>query len=245
MMGGFILISLIGYFTKSSVNPVTGEKQRVDLTPEQEIAMGQQSAPEMAAQFGGLYPDDNLQLKIKAIGRQIVQNSDAARSPYQFNFHVLADEQTVNAFALPGGPIFITKALLNELKSDDEIASVLGHEIGHVVNRHSAEQLAQQGLLNGIIQGIAMGSQDMTGAQVASIVGQMVNMKYGREDELESDAYGVRYADEAGYDPEAAIAVMEVLAKASGGRRQNEFMSTHPSPENRITKLKEEIAKLE
>jgi predicted Zn-dependent protease len=244
IMVGFALFSVISYYTKSSVNPVTGEVQRVDLTPEQEIAMGLQSAPQMAAEFGGLYPDENVQLKIRAIGSRLVNSTEAKKSPYQFNFHVLADDQTINAFALPGGQIFITMALLSQLKSDDEIASVLGHEIGHVINRHSAEHMAKQGLLNGIIQGVAMGSGDMSSAQIASMVGNMVSMKHGRDDELESDAYGVRYSFQAGYNPEASLVVMDILAKASSGHRQNEFMSTHPSPENRIIKLKEEIAKL-
>lgn len=229
---------------KSSVNPVTGETQRVDLTPEQEIAMGLQSAPQMAAEFGGLYPDNNVQLKVRALGQKLVTLTEAAKSPYQFNFHVLADDRTVNAFALPGGQIFITMALLSRLESEDQLAAVLGHEMGHVINRHSAEHMAQQGLLNGIMQGVTMGSGDMSTAQIASMVGNIIGMKYGREDELESDKYGVRYAYEAGYDPAAAIRVMEILEEASGGSQRDEFMSTHPSPANRIDKIKEEITKL-
>jgi predicted Zn-dependent protease len=236
-------ISVITYFMKTQKNPVTGESQRVSLSPEEEVAMGLQSAPQMAAEFGGLYPDENVQLKVRTVGQKLVNSTEAGRSPYRFNFHVLRDPQTVNAFALPGGQIFITIALLKRLETEDQLAGVLGHEIGHVINRHSAEHMAQQGLINGIISGVAMGG-DMSTAQIAQYVGSMMSMKYGREDELESDEYGIRYMYETGYDPQAMIGVMEILAAASGGSQRPEFTSTHPSPENRIIKIKEAIAKL-
>jgi predicted Zn-dependent protease len=244
IMLGFIAFSVIKYYTNTQRNPVTGEKQRVSLTPEQEIAMGLQSAPEMAAQFGGVYPDENVQLRVRAIGQKLLRSTEAGKSQYEFSFTVLSDQQTVNAFALPGGPIFITMALLNQLKNDDEVSGVLGHEIGHVINRHSAEHIAKQGLIGGIVNGVVMGSGNMSTAQVAQYVGQMVNLKYGRDDELESDKFGVKYMYQSGYKPEAMITVMEVLQAAGGGKKQSEFMSSHPSPENRIAKIKEEIAKL-
>ncbi len=244
VMIGFILFSVVSYYMKTQKNPVTGESQRVSLTPDQEVAMGLQSAPQMAAEFGGLYDNENVQKEIRQIGQHIVASTQAANSPYRFNFYVLADERTINAFALPGGQIFITAAMLSKLKSKDEVASVLGHEIGHVINRHSAEQMAKQGLLNGIVQGVAMGAGNMSGAQVAQYVGQMINMKYGRDDELESDNYGLRYCHQAGYDPRASLRVMEVLAEASGGKDRSDFNSTHPSPANRIDKINEELKKL-
>lgn len=244
IMLGFIAFSVFKYYSSNQVNPVTGEKQRVSLTPEQEVAMGLQSAPEMAAQFGGVYPDETVQLRVKSIGQKLLRSTEAGKSPYQFNFYALADQQTINAFALPGGQIFITMALLSQLKSDDEVAGVLGHEIGHVIHRHSAEHMAKSGLMGGIVNGVMMGSGNMGATQITQYVTQMLNMKYGRDDELESDKYGLRYMYQSGYKPEALIRVMEVLAASSGGRKQNEFMSTHPSPENRIQKIKEEIAKL-
>ena len=248
LMLGIIGFSVIKYFLTSSINPVTGEKQHVSMSPEQEIAMGLQSAPQMAAEFGGLYGDPKVQNAIKAIGNKLVQSTQASQSPYQFDFHVLADPQTVNAFALPGGQIFITIALLKRLESNDQIAGVLGHEIGHVINRHSAEHISKQGLLQGIVQGVVVGASDGSGgmgtAQIAQYVGSMINMKFGRDDELESDKYGIHYMYEAGYQPKQMIRVMEILHEASGGQRQNEFASSHPSSENRIIKIKEEIAKM-
>lgn len=253
---GLALFSVFKYYTSSSVNPVTGEKQRVNLTPEQEIAMGLQSAPQMAAEFGGLYPDQKVQNWVKAIGQKLVNSSQAKNAPYQFDFHVLADQNTVNAFALPGGQIFITVALLSRLDRQDQrifesqLAGILGHEIGHVINRHSAEHIAQSEFASGLVNAVVVGTSDpygaggMSGAQIAQMVSNMVTMKHGRDDELESDEYGVHYLHAAGYDPIHLIRVMEILKEASGGGERDEFTSTHPSPENRIAKIKEHIEKL-
>ena len=237
------LFAIISYFGTSSENPLTGEKQRVALTPEQEIALGYKSAPEMAAQMGGVSRNAQAVALVQRVGDLLVKQSVAAKSPYRFSFHVLADPKTVNAFALPGGPIFITEGLLRQLKSEAELAGVLGHEIGHVIARHSSERLAKQQLTQGLIGALVVGSGDYTTAQIGQMVGSMINMKYGREDELESDSLGIRIMAEAGYGPRGMVRVMEVLAKASGGSRQPEFVSTHPAPENRSERIKQEIAK--
>jgi predicted Zn-dependent protease len=237
------LIALISYFGNTSVNPVTGEKQRVAMTPEQEVAIGLKAAPQMAAQMGGLSQNPKARDLVQRAGARLVRESFAAKSVYKFSFHVLADRRTVNAFALPGGPIFITEGLLGRLRTEGELAGVLGHEIGHVIARHASERLAKQQLTQGLISAVVVGSGDYTSAQIAQMAGSMINMKYGRDDELESDALGVRIAFEAGYDPRAMAGVMEVLAKASGGSQQPEFASTHPAPENRQARIREEIAK--
>jgi predicted Zn-dependent protease len=240
------LIALVvgsSYFLQSSENPITGETQRVALSPEQEIALGLNSAPQMAAQFGGISRDERSVRLVKSIGNKLVADSIAAKSPYRFSFTVLADPRTVNAFALPGGPIFITEGLLRLLRSEAEVAGVLGHEIGHVLARHSAEHLAKQQLTQGLIGAVIVGSGDYSAGQMAQVVGSLVNMKYGREDELEADTLGVRIMAEGGYDPRALLRVMEVLAKASGGARQPEFLSTHPDPGNRRERIEAEIAK--
>lgn len=237
------LFSIVTYFSQTSENPVTGEKQRIALTPQQEIAMGMQAAPQMAAQFGGLSNRADAAALVKQVGRTIVEHPLAAKSPYRFDFHLLADPRTVNAFALPGGQIFITEGLLRLLRTEGELAGVLAHEAGHVLGRHSAEQLAKQQLTQGLMSAVVVGSGDYTSAQLAQVVGSLINMRYGREDELEADALGVRFMSEAGYDPRALIRVMEVLAKASAAGRQPEFLSTHPHPENRVEQIKQQIAK--
>jgi predicted Zn-dependent protease len=237
------LFAVISYFSNTTTNPLTGETQRVAMTPEQEVAVGLRAAPQMAAQMGGLSQNEKTRAAVERVGARLVRESFAAKSPYKFSFHVLADRRTVNAFALPGGPIFITEGLLGRLRTEGELAGVLGHEIGHVIARHSSERLAKQQLTQGLISAVVVGSGDYTSAQIAQVAGSMINMKYGRDDELESDALGVRIAFEAGYDPRAMAGVMEVLAKASGGSQQPEFASTHPAPENRQARIKEEIAK--
>jgi predicted Zn-dependent protease len=139
--------------------------------------------------------------------------------------------------------VFITEGLLRRLETEAELAGVLGHEIGHVIARHSSERLAKQQLTQGLLGALVVGSGDYSTAQIGQIVGSMINMSYGRDDELEADALGIRIMAEGRYDPRALIRVMEVLAKASGGSRQPEFFSTHPAPENRSTRIKEAIAK--
>ncbi|MGV3614585.1 MAG: M48 family metalloprotease [Fimbriimonas sp.] len=241
------LVSFFSYFRLSQTNPVTGEKQRVDVSPQQEVALGLQAAPEMAQQFGGLDPEPKAQRLVDEVGQEVVQNSDASKSPYQFEFHALADGRTVNAFALPGGQIFITRALLQRLKTRGQLAGVLGHEVAHVVGRHGAEHIAKQRLTSGLTGAAVIAATDPNdprtykNAAIAAMVGQLVNMKYGREDELESDSLGVRFMAQAGYDPRAMIGVMEILAKAGGGGGGAEFFKTHPNPENRVAKIKDAI----
>jgi predicted Zn-dependent protease len=241
--GVIALVALVTYFGSSSENPITGETQRVAMSPEQEIALGYKSAPQMAAQMGGISQNEKARALVRQVGEKLVAASVAAKSPYKFSFHVLADARTVNAFALPGGPVFITEGLLRQLKTEAELAGVLGHEIGHVIARHSSERLAKQQLTQGLLGALVVGSGDYTTAQIGQVVGSMINMSYGRDDELESDALGVRIMAEGGYDPRALMRVMEVLAKASGGSRQPEFVSTHPAPENRSARIKAEIDK--
>ncbi|OKL39572.1 M48 family metalloprotease [Pontibacter flavimaris] len=241
-------VSLVTYWCSSETNEFTGEEQRVDMTVEQEIALGLQAAPQMAEQYGGLHPDQEAAREVKAIGQKLVQNTRARDTPYQFDFHLLADEQTVNAFALPGGQIFITAGLLRRLESEGQLAGVLSHEIGHVVARHSAQQLAKAKLTQGLTGAAAIAMYDpdnpasRSGAAVAAMIGQVVNMSYGREDELESDALAVQLTGAAGYDPRAMKRVMEILEEASGGASGGpEFMQTHPNPGNRMARIEEAI----
>jgi predicted Zn-dependent protease len=241
-------ISVIGYLSQTQVNPVTGEKQRVSLSAEQEIALGLQAAPEMAQQFGGV--DRMNEPLVEQVGQKIVAASDAKGSPYveHFDFHALTDSQTVNAFALPGGQIFITKALLSRMTTEGQLAGVLGHEIAHVILRHSAERIAKQQLTEGLTGAAVLATYDPSNpdsrnsAAVAQVIGGLINMKYGREDELESDKYGVKFMAQAGYDPRSMIDVMKILAEAGGGGGGgSEFFQTHPNPENRIAKIEAAI----
>jgi predicted Zn-dependent protease len=241
-------IALFGYFGNSVFNPITEEKQHVaGITPEQEVALGLQAAPEMAQQFGGLDPDPQAQARIDQIGEQLVSRSAAGQSPYRFEFHVLDDPETINAFALPGGQVFITEGLLRRLKTEGQVAGVLGHEIAHVVARHGAEHIAKQQLTQGLTGAAVLATYDPSdpssqgSAAVAALIGQLVTMRFGRADELESDRLGVRFSSEAGYDPRSLIALMKILEESSQGNRPPEFFSTHPNPENRIQQIQAAI----
>ena len=241
------IMSLVSYFGSRQDNAVTGETQYIGITVDQEIALGLQAAPQMAAEFGGEDPDQNAQALVDEIGNSIVQASAASQTPYEYEFHLLEDEQTINAFALPGGQIFITRALFDRLQTEGELAGVLGHEIGHVVARHSAEHIAKAQLTEGLTGAAVIATYDPDNpasantAQIAMLIGQMINMKFGREDELESDFLGVCFINDAGYNPEELIRVMQVLAEASQGNAPPEFFSTHPNPERRIERIQEAI----
>lgn len=235
--------SLFKYYTNTQVNEITGEKQHVSISPEQEVAIGLQSRPQMMQQHGGLHPDQRAQQHVDGVGARLVNNSIARRSGYEYDFHLLADTRAINAFALPGGQVFITAALYSQLEDEDQLAGVIGHEIGHVIHRHGAERMAKMDLTSGLTGAAVLASGDYGTAQAAQMIGNLVNMKYGRDQELESDDFGVRLMVEAGYNPEALIGVMDILEKASGGNRQPEFQSSHPSPENRREMIREAIDK--
>ena len=211
--------------------------------------MGLASAPQMARQYGGISPDAQACNNVRRVGQKIVAGTDAQSTPYKFDFHLLADHEVVNAFALPGGQVFITEALYRMLTGEDELAGVLGHEIGHIVGRHSSEQIAKSNLFNGMTNAVvtsAAGDQyGYEAARAAQMVNHLVTLKFGRGDEIEADKLGVRFLLQCGYDPEAMIRVMEVLKKVAGSTgRQPDMLSTHPAPENRIGIIRDEIARI-
>jgi predicted Zn-dependent protease len=201
----------------------------------------------MAAEFDGQDANQNDQATVDQIGNEIVQSSVAARTPYEYEFHLLADRETINAFALPGGQIFITRALYDKFQTVGQLAGVLGHEIAHVVARHSAEHIAKAKLTEGLTGAAVIATYDPNNpasagsAQVAMLIGQLVNLKFGRDDELESDFLGVCFMSQSGYDPNEMIEVMQILASSSQGDRPPEFFSTHPNPESRVARIQEAI----
>jgi len=240
-------VSLISYFGSRQTNTVTGETQYIDITPDQEIALGLQAIPDMEAQFNGEDPSQADQATVDSIGNSIVASSPASQTPYQFDFHLLADDQTVNAFALPGGQVFITRALFDQLQTEGELAGVLGHEIGHVVARHSAEQIAKAQLTEGLTGAAVIATYDPNNpssagsAQVAALIGQLVTLKFSRDDELEADGLGVCFMNDAGYDPNEMVSVQQILASLSQGNDPPEYLSTHPNPGNRIQRIQQTI----
>jgi len=242
----FALFGFISYYGNVDENPVTGEMQRIRLSPRQEIALGLQAREQMAARHGGLYPDNGLQNYIDEVGQRVVVQSGAREAPYKFEFHLLRDPQTVNAFALPGGQIFITAAMLDRLNTEAQLAGLLGHEVGHVVGRHGAEHLAKQQLGAILVTAVDIAATDESGGGrqatvLAQAINQMIGLKYGRDDELESDRLGLEFMVNAGYDPEGIVELMQILEAASGDNKPPEFLSTHPNPGNRVNQLQQLI----
>ena len=248
---GMAALAIITFLGSKTINPITGEEQYITVTREQEIALGLQSAPEMVRLHGGLEADPEAQALVDRIGQRLVENSAARRGNYPYEFHLLADDQKVNAFALPGGQVFITDALFRQLENEDQVAGVLAHEIGHVIARHGAQRIAQQELTSGLSGAVVLATYDpgnprsMATAQVAMLIGNLVTMKYGRGDELESDYLGVCLMHQAGYDEGQMLEVMRILDEASKGMRPPEFFSTHPNPENRIGEIRAAIANVD
>ncbi len=245
------IIGVITYMTHTETNPVTGEKQHVGMNVDQEKALGLQAAPEMAQEMGGVLPDDDPEQKlVQSMGEKLVATSDAGKSPYadNFHFHVLADPKTVNAFSLPGGQVFITHALLVQLQNEAQLAGVLGHEIGHVIARHAAVQMAQGKLGQSLVTAVAVGASDdqrrgQTAAIAAMMANQMLQLHYSRGDELQADSLGLKYMQQAGYTPEAMLGVMEILKNVAGGGRGPSILQTHPDPDARIAAIKDYLQK--
>ena len=152
------------------------------------------------------------------------------------HFRAAADNQWTIILTL-----FITAALFSRLENEDQLAGIIGHEIGHVIERHGAERMAKIELTQGLTGAAVIASGDYSTAQAAQMIGNLINMKFGRDQELECDDWGVRMMIEAGYDPREMINVMRILKESAGGRQQPEFFSTHPDPDNRAERILEAI----
>jgi len=230
LIGGFV-----SYYMASQKNPITGETQHIKISPEQEVRLGLTAAPEMAAQMGGEVPyGERHEDEVVAMGQKLI--AGLPQNPYQFQFHLLRDGQTVNAFALPGGQVFITAGLLRRLETEAQLAGVIGHEIGHVIERHGAQQMATADFYNSIVSATGVASGDQRAAALAQYVTQIRQLKYSRGDELEADQWGLKLMANAGYDPREMLKVMAILKSVSGSSG-SEMMSTHPLPESRIEKI--------
>ncbi len=235
-------IAVVSYFSSTQYNQYVHRKQHVSISPDQEIQLGLSSAPEMASEMHTreIPPPNPQAVLVQRVGQRLSAGPEPGRSPYvgHFQYHLLGDQQVVNAFALPGGQIFITKALLDRLANEDQLAGVLGHETGHVLARHSAEQMAKSQLGRQLVTATAVGSSHISQSAAAALANQMLQLHFSREDESEADAMGIRLMAEAGYNPTGMLDVMKVLQKVSAGGSTPEFLQTHPNPENRLERIR-------
>ncbi|REJ74193.1 MAG: peptidase M48 [Acidobacteria bacterium] len=234
------------FLTSCSVNPATGERELSLVSEAQEIAIGRQNDEAIVAQYG-LYPDEEWQRYIQDLGSRLAAASERPDLPWTFR---VLDDPLVNAFALPGGFIYITRGILAHLNSEAELVGVLGHEIGHVTARHGASQmskamLAQLGLGVGAILAPEE-AQSYGGLAVAAT--QLLFLKYGRDDERQADALGVRYSLREGFDARELVGVFETLGRvsaASGRSGLPGWASTHPSSEDRTERIQALVARSE
>jgi predicted Zn-dependent protease len=232
---------LIGCVQLSAVscatNPATGEKMLSLVSESQEIQMGQQFSRQVEASLP-LLDDPGLQGYVESVGLALAAVSERPRIPWSFK---VVDDPVVNAFALPGGPVYLTRGILAYFSSEAEMAAVLGHEIGHITARHSVEQISRQQLAGlGLAVGSALNRDVARYSGLASQGLQVLFLSYGRGDEHESDMLGIRYAGRGGYDVRESVTMHEKLdriASMSPEEGVPSWLSTHPSSADRIDRL--------
>ncbi len=226
-----------------STNPATGKSQ-LSFSREKEIAIGADAAPEFEKQFGGEVANEDLQAYVRSIGAKVsAKNVTEEEWPYEYT---VLNSDIPNAFALPGGKIYITAGLMRAMTNERQLAGVLGHETGHVDARHSMDQIQQQMIAGGLasIVGYAIGGDAGAVAEMATKVAtKMATLKYSRDDEKESDMLGIHYMTMAGYNPWGMVELLQVLDSfsESKGGAFTEMMQTHPLTANRIADAEEII----
>ena len=236
-------VIMIGILAGSCAkNPVTGKSELMLMSKEQEIAMGQQSDPEIVA-FFGLYEDEELQRFINEKGKEMAAVSHRQELPYEFK---IVDSPVVNAFAVPGGFVYFTRGIMAHFNNEAEFAGVLGHEIGHITARHSAKQYSRAMLGQiGLVAGAVISPEFAQFADVAQTGLQLLFLKFGRDAESQSDKLGVEYSTKIGYDAAEMADFFSTLDRlgGQGGEEVPTFLSTHPDPadrERKVAKLAED-----
>lgn len=243
-----LFFTLVAASVGCSTNPVTGQQEFVLMSEKQELAVGRRANEEILKQYQ-IYPDRRLQLYVTKVGQRLAGKSHRANLAYYFN---IVDSMDINAFALPGGYIYITRGLLAYLNSEAQLAAVLAHEIGHVAARHSVRQQTSAqttGLGIGILSKLLPPLSNAGFDQSANLLGTALLRGYGREHELEADRLGAHYLERSGYDPQAMFEVIRILKEQEifdhnlarlekrQPRRYHGVFSTHPNNDTRLRKI--------
>jgi predicted Zn-dependent protease len=233
----FLLLGL-SWIAGCAVNPVTGAREFMTVSTQEELAIGAQNYVPMQQSQGGAFDiDPDLTAYVQRVGSSVAAQS-GVNLPYEF---VVLNNSVPNAWALPGGKIAINRGLLVELESEAELAAVLGHEAVHAAARHTARQMSRGVLMQGLVLVTAVAASDSDyGAMAvggANVAAQMVLMKYGRSAELESDRYGMQYMSQAGYDPQGAVSLQETFVRLNENHRSDwisGLFASHPPSRERV-----------
>jgi beta-barrel assembly-enhancing protease len=234
-----IVVGLLGC-AGCSVNSVTGKRQLSLFmpSPAKELKIGQKYAPEMEKQMGGRLQNEQVQNYVNQVGQKIAKASHTPDAKFQYQ---ALNDDTVNAFALPGGYVYITKGMLKQLDSEAQLAAILGHESAHVTARHSAQAMSEQIGMELLLEAVSISGQAPQGVTTAAKAGaQLVDLKYSRTHENEADSIGLDYMVKAGYNPIGMVETMQILQKQSGGK-SFDWLSTHPNPKNRLGTIQDKI----
>lgn len=232
------LLLAITIISGCAVNPVTGDREFITMSPSDDLQIGSQNYQPMVQAQGGPYDVDPALIEyVRSVGMKLAAVSDVDL-PYEFT---VLNSSVPNAWALPGGKIAINRGLLTEIRSEAELAGVLGHEIVHAAARHSAQQMSRGQLLQGLVLATSVVTGDSSYGDLAvggaGVAAQLLSTKYGRSAELEADKYGMRYMQRAGYDPQGAVSLQETFVRLSEGREQDwlsGLFASHPPSQERV-----------
>lgn len=237
-----------------STNPATGKSSLLYMSWAEERSLAAEAGPQFTDEYGGEVPDAATRAYVAEIGEKLTRvalEQAYADVPELDWDYTLLDSAVLNAFALPGGKVYLSRGLAEKLSNEAQLAGVMGHEVGHVMARHGNQRMSKQIGMNLILAGLAVGvglsDSDSSIRQYGqyavpalAVGGNVVMLSYGRDEELEADGLGIQYMVANGYDPKGQRQVMEVLGAASaGGSRPPEWLSTHPASETRINRINE------
>jgi len=237
-----IVASIVPLAAGCAINPITGKREFMLIPEEQDVEIGQKYAPEIEKQMGGKIADPAIQAYVNSVGQKVAKVSHKPDIKYSY---VALEDKNINAFALPGGFIFITKGMLQSLRTEAQLAGILAHETVHVVARDSANAMSKEIGVEMLMSAVT--SEESAGgglATVAQLSTQILSLKYSRSDERDADLGALDYLVSAGYTPYGMVESMEILA-AQNSERPIEFLSTHPHPESRLDYLREKIATMQ
>jgi predicted Zn-dependent protease len=224
-------------FVGCSTNPITGQQELMLFSPQQDIEIGRKYAPELEKQLGGRVASRTLQNYVDSIGKRVAAVSHNPNFEYNF---VALNHESINAFALPGGYIFITRGMLEKLETEAQMAAILAHEIAHVVARDTMNVMSNQIGIDTLLSAVTSENTPAGVTTAANLTSQIIGLSYSREDEKTADLAGLDYMTWAGYNPYGMVETIQMLQSLHQSRGI-EFFSTHPSPENRLGYITQKI----